>query len=80
VYWIVADTGGDGAIFHGGNYQTICFSDGKFSPFEARANFSPPERVAHSSNIRIVCRPDSENKFSECFVNGQWLSSSVSQH
>ena len=77
VYGIVPDAGDDGVIFINDN-QTIRFSDGKFSPFEARSNFSPPERAARSSSIRIVCRPNSENKFSECFINGQWQSFSLS--
>jgi signal transduction histidine kinase/ligand-binding sensor domain-containing protein len=75
VSWIESDTGGDGAIFYGDN-QTIRFRDGKFSPFETQANFSPP-RAARSSSIKIYCRLSSENKFSECFVNGQWLSFSL---
>ena len=77
VYWIMADAGGDGAIFFADAYQTIRFSDGKFSPFEARSNLAPPERTARSSSIRIVCRPDSKNKFSECFIDGQWIKFSL---
>jgi signal transduction histidine kinase/ligand-binding sensor domain-containing protein len=73
VYWIVADTGGDGAIFDGDN-QTIRFRDGKFSPFEAQANFSPPARAARSSSVKIMCRSsDSENNFLECLVNRRWI-------
>ena len=72
VDWIVADAGGDGAIFHGPN-EMIRFRDGKFSPFEAQANFSPPARAARSSGVKIICRSsDSENNFLECFVNGRW--------
>ena len=77
VYGIEPDADDDGVIFINDN-QTIRFSDGQFSPFEARSNFSPPERAARSSSIRIGCRPDSENKFSECFINGQWQSFSLS--
>ncbi|MBA4182988.1 MAG: hypothetical protein H0X49_03135, partial [Acidobacteria bacterium] len=73
VGWIESDGGGDGAIFPDLN-QTVRFSDGKFSPFEAGSNFPLPARVARSSNVKIFCRSNSENKFSECFVNGQWIS------
>src|SRR4051812_4684136 len=48
VGWIVADAGGDGAIFYDTN-QMIRFRDGKFSPFEAQPNSSPPARAARSS-------------------------------
>jgi signal transduction histidine kinase/ligand-binding sensor domain-containing protein len=68
---IVADAD-DGAIFYN-DYQTmIRFRDGKFSPFEAQTNFSPPARAARSSSVKIICRFNSENKFSECFINGRW--------
>jgi len=71
VGWIEADAGGDGAIFY--DNQTIRFRDGKFSPSEAQANFSLPARAARSSSVKIICRSsDSENKFSECFINGRW--------
>jgi signal transduction histidine kinase/ligand-binding sensor domain-containing protein len=72
VYQIVADADDRGVIFIN-DKQTFRFLDGKFSPLEARSDFSPEPRAARSSSIRIVCRPDSENKFSECFVNGQWI-------
>jgi signal transduction histidine kinase/ligand-binding sensor domain-containing protein len=69
---IVADAGGGGAIFSDTN-QMIRFRDGKFSPFEAQANFSPPPRAARSSSVKINCRSsDSENNFLECFINGRW--------
>jgi ligand-binding sensor domain-containing protein len=71
VGWIEADAGGDGAIFY--DNQMIRFRDGKFSPFEAQANFSLPARAARSSSVKIICRSsNSENKFSECFINGRW--------
>jgi ligand-binding sensor domain-containing protein len=72
VYWIGADADDRGVIFVN-DKQTFRFSDGKFSPFEARSDFSPEARTARSSSIRIVCRPAAENNFSECFVNGQWI-------
>jgi signal transduction histidine kinase/ligand-binding sensor domain-containing protein len=69
---IVADAD-DGAIFYGDN-QTIRFRDGKFSPFEAQANFPPPARAARSSSVKIICRSsDSENNFLECFINRRWI-------
>ncbi|HEX8638221.1 MAG TPA: two-component regulator propeller domain-containing protein, partial [Pyrinomonadaceae bacterium] len=77
VYWIGADADDRGVIFVN-DKQTFRFSDGKFSPFEARSDFSPEARAARSSSIRIMCRPASENKFSECFVNGQWIRFSFS--
>jgi signal transduction histidine kinase/ligand-binding sensor domain-containing protein len=76
VIWIESDGGGDGAIFHADN-RTIRYSDGKFSPFEARSNFPLPARAARSSSVRTICRLNLENKFSECFINGQWLSFSL---
>ena len=76
VVWIESDGGGDGAIFHDYN-RTVHFSDEKFSPFEAVANFPPPARAARSSNVKILCRLSSENKFSECFVDGRWQSFSL---
>jgi signal transduction histidine kinase/ligand-binding sensor domain-containing protein len=72
VSWIVADAD-DGAIFYDNN-QMIHFRDGKFSPFEAQANFSPPARAARSSSVKIICRSsDSENNSLECFVNRRWI-------
>jgi signal transduction histidine kinase/ligand-binding sensor domain-containing protein len=78
VFWIEADAGGDGVIFYN-DYQTmIRFRDGKFSPFEAQANFSPPARAARSSSVKIICSSsNSENKFSECFINGRWINFSL---
>lgn len=76
VGWIGSDANGDGPIFQG-NDQTIRFRDGKFSPFDARSNFSPLGRTARSSNSRTICRFNSGNKFSECFIDGQWLSFSL---
>ncbi len=70
VSWIVADAD-DGAIFYDYN-QMIHFRDGKFSPFEAQANFSPTARAARSASVKIMCRFNSENNFSECFINGRW--------
>jgi signal transduction histidine kinase/ligand-binding sensor domain-containing protein len=71
VGWIVADAD-DGAIFTDTN-QTIRFRDGKFSPVEAQANFSPPARAARSSSVKIICRSSiSEYKLSECFIDGRW--------
>lgn len=72
VSWIEPDANGDGEIIHGTN-ETIHFRDGKFSPFDKGSNFSPAG-IPRSSNIKVVCRINTENKFSECFVNGQWLS------
>ncbi len=72
VGWIESDPEGDGAIFSGLN-GCIRFREGKFSPFYDRSN-APPAPAARSLNVRIVCHPNSENKFSECFVNGRWLS------
>ncbi len=77
VYWIVADGDNDGVIFINGNFQMVHFSDGKFSPFEARSNLSHEARAARSSSGKILCRYNFENKFSECFVNGQWLGFSL---
>ncbi len=75
VGWIEADAGGDGAIFY--DNQMIRFRDGKFSPFEAQANFSLPARAARSSSVKIFCRFNSENKFSECFINRRWTNFSL---
>jgi signal transduction histidine kinase/ligand-binding sensor domain-containing protein len=76
VYWIVPDAGDDGVIFINDN-QTVRFSDGKFSPFEAGSTFPAPTRAARSSSIKILCRLNSENNLSECFINGQWQSFSL---
>ncbi len=79
VYLIVADADDDGAIFLDNTHQMIRFRDRKFSPFEARSNFSPPARAARSSSVKIICRSsNSENKFfSECFINGGWINFSL---
>jgi signal transduction histidine kinase/ligand-binding sensor domain-containing protein len=75
VGWIGSDADGNGAIFQG-NDQTIRFRDGKFSPFDVRSSY-PPAQTARSSNSRTLCRSNSEGKFSECFIDGQWLSFSL---
>lgn len=72
VSWIESDANRDGTIFHGPN-ETIRFRNGKFSPFDDGSDFSPAGSP-RSSNIKIVCRFNIGHKFSECFVNGQWLS------
>lgn len=72
VRWIESNANGDGAIFHGPN-ETVRFRDGKVFPVDEQSNF-PPEKAARSSNVKIICRPNFEDKFSECFVDGQWLS------
>ena len=76
VGWIESDAD-DGAIFYDNN-QMIHFRDGKFSPFEAQANYSLPARAARSSSVKIFCRSsNSENKFSECFINERWTNFSL---
>ena len=54
--------------------EALQFSDGRFSPFNERSNLSPPARISLSPNKVIRCLPDSENKFSECFIDGRWQS------
>lgn len=76
VSWIESDASGDGAIFLGDN-QTIGFRDGKFSPFDARSNFSRAAQTSRIPNRKIICGGDSENKFSECFIDGRWQSFSL---
>ncbi|MGI8642426.1 MAG: ligand-binding sensor domain-containing protein, partial [Pyrinomonadaceae bacterium] len=73
VAWIEADAENGGVMILGDS-QEFHFSDGKFSPIEAGSTFPLPARAARSSNVKILCRLSSENKFSECFVNGQWIS------
>ena len=77
VTWIEPAPNEDGTIFHGPN-ETTRFRDGKFAPFAAPSNVSSGAQIARSSNVKIICRSNFENKFSECFVNGQWLSFSLS--
>lgn len=72
VYWIESDPDGDGPIFTGRN-DWIRFRDGRFSPLDGLSKF-PPEPAASSTNVKIACRISGENEYSECFVNGQWLS------
>ena len=72
VSWIESAANGDGVLFHG-PHEPIRFRDGEFSPFQGGSDF-PPEGSTRSSNIKIVCRNSIEKTFSECFVNGQWLS------
>ena len=62
VGWIESDGGGDGAIISDLN-QTVRFSDGKFSPFDARSHFLPAPRAARSPSRRSFCRFNSENNF-----------------
>jgi ligand-binding sensor domain-containing protein len=73
VYWVVTDADADGAILLNDKFQTFRFSDGKFSPFEARLNSSPPEQIVRPAGTKIPCRPDSKNRFSECLSDGQWI-------
>lgn len=77
VVWIESGGIGDGAIFHDYN-RTVRFSDETFSPIEAGSNLPLPARAARSSNVKILCRLISENKVSQCFVNGRWQSFSLS--
>ncbi len=76
VGWIEADAENGGPVIHDDNHA-FHFSDGKFSPIDERSNFSTIARNSLSPNKQIYCRAVSENKFSECFVNGQWLSFSL---
>ncbi|MGI8542908.1 MAG: ligand-binding sensor domain-containing protein [Aridibacter sp.] len=73
VAWIGEDVANGGVMILGDN-QAFNFSDGKFSPIESGSTSPLPARAARSSNVKILCRFNSENKFSECFVNGQWQS------
>ncbi len=74
VYWIVADAeNDDGAVLLDDDYQAFRFSDGKFSPFEARLNSAPPKRNVGSASFKIPCRADSKSQFSECLTGGRWV-------
>lgn len=73
VYWIRADADDRGVVFVNNLFQTFHFSDGKFSTLDASSNFSPSERAARSSSVKIVCRNDAENNVSECLVGGRWI-------
>ena len=72
VGWIESDTDGVGTIFHGLGESTR-FRNGGFSPFAEQSNFSS-SGTASATSEKVICRPNSENKFSVCFVNGQWIS------
>lgn len=76
VVWIESDTNGDGAVFHSFN-QTVRFSGGKASPFEPPEDVAVPPRTARLPNVKILCRLNSEQHFSECFINGRWQSLSL---
>lgn len=73
VYWIVADANADGAMLLDDKFQAFRFSNGKFSAFEARLNFSPPAQITRPASIKIPCRSDSANRFSECLSGGRWI-------
>lgn len=73
-YWIEESSSGSGAIFWGPN-GWIQFKAGEFSPLDTLPN--PPTASTRSTNVRLLCRLNSENRYSECFVNGQWLSFSI---
>ena len=73
VYWIVADADEDAAVLLDDNFQAFRFSDGKFSLFETRLNPSAREQISRHASVKIPCRPDSENRFSECLIDGQWI-------
>ncbi len=78
VGWIEADAENRGPVIHDDNHA-FHFSDGRFSPIDERSNFPPPARNSLSPNKQIYCLTDPENKFSKCFVNGQWLSFSLAE-
>jgi streptogramin lyase len=74
VKWIEADAEGVGTIFQGPD-AAVRLREGKFSPVNEQPNL--PKAADASSNIKILCRPGQERKFSECFVRGRWISFSV---
>ncbi|HVE56233.1 MAG TPA: two-component regulator propeller domain-containing protein [Pyrinomonadaceae bacterium] len=76
VVWIESDTSGDGEIIHAYD-RTVRFTGRKGSPFEPDANIPLPAGAARSSSVKIFCRFNGENKFSECFINGRWQSFSL---
>ena len=71
VSWIESAANGDGQIFHGPN-ETVVYRNGISSPVDAGVG------SIRSSNIKIVCRFNTEGRYSECFVDGQWMSFSYS--
>ena len=77
VYWIVADVEADGAILLDDKFQAFRFSDGKFSAFEAQLNSSPAAQITRPASIKIPCRTNAKNRFSECLSDGRWINFSA---
>ena len=75
VRWIESDTDDVGTIFHGPG-ETTRFRDGVFSRFDEQSKFSLAGPASTSSE-KIICRRNSEDKFSECFVDERWQSFSL---
>lgn len=71
VSWIESDTNGAGTIFHGPG-ETTRFRGAGFSPVDEQLNFSR-SGPASTASEKIICRRNSENTFSQCFVDGRWV-------
>ncbi len=80
VYWIVAGADADAAILLNDRFQAFRFADGKFAPLEAQTNSAPNEQIARSASIKIPCRSDSENVFSECLIGEKWIKFSFGEN
>ncbi|HQU90871.1 MAG TPA: two-component regulator propeller domain-containing protein [Pyrinomonadaceae bacterium] len=63
VSWIESAATGDGTIFHSPT-EAIRYRNG--------ADLSLTD--SRSSNIKIICRLNTEKRYSECFVDGKWTS------
>lgn len=76
VSWIESDTDGLGAILHGFG-RTTHFRKGG-SIVDGQAN-SSSGGTPLASSAKVICRRSSDNKYSECFVDGQWSSFSLAE-
>ena len=80
VYWIVADADPNEALLLDDRFQPFRFADGKFTPLEPPINSVPNEQIVRPASVKIPCRGNSENQFSECLIGEQWIKFSLGEN
>ncbi|MEP6947131.1 MAG: two-component regulator propeller domain-containing protein [Acidobacteriota bacterium] len=71
VNWIESDANGAGTIFHG-PVETVHYQGGEFLPVDQHSNLSHFGSELPKSE-KMICRRNSVDKVSECFVGDQWV-------
>lgn len=79
IQWIGSDADGNAMVILSGS-KAFHFADGKFSSFDARANFSETARPFNRQSVSAFCGWDIQANFFGCYADGQRLDFSPAEN